>query len=232
VLTALRTRRWQAFTALVLVAIIGFGFLSRWQWARADEKRLAQQAQELADQQAIVPSPTDQLSEFTAVQVSGTYVSESRRLVRQRPLEGRNGYWVLELLRSDVGDLWVMRGWVPAGTRTDQSPEISDVDGPVTVEGIVRPLPEGRALEDRRGLPLDQVTDIEQAQLPEPGNASWFIQARSSTPSDDITVVPVTRPDEIQNVSYAVQWLLFAAVAIGGWFYFLRRESKEMDESG
>jgi cytochrome oxidase assembly protein ShyY1 len=45
-------------------------------------------------------------------------------------------------------------------------------------------------------------------------------------------VVPVTRPDEIQNVSYAVQWLLFAAVAIGGWFYFLRRESKEMDESG
>ena len=25
------------------------------------------------------------------------------------------------------------------------------------------------------------------------------------------------------------QWLLFAAVAIGGWFYFLRREAKELD---
>ena len=47
-LAALRTRRWQGFTVVVLVAIIGFGFLSRWQWQRAEEKRVAQQAQTLA----------------------------------------------------------------------------------------------------------------------------------------------------------------------------------------
>jgi len=29
------------------------------------------------------------------------------------------------------------------------------------------------------------------------------------------------------NYSYAGQWLLFAMVAICGWFYFLRREAKE-----
>ncbi len=227
-LVALRTRRWQGFTALVLVAIIAFGLLSRWQWSRAEEKRIAQQEQELADQQAIVPAAGEALPEYTAVELSGTYDPESTRLVRQRPLEGRNGYWVLELLKSTSGDVWVMRGWLPAGTRTDESPDVPAVDGPVTVEGVVRPLVEGAALTDRGGLPADQVTDIERAQLPIAGSATWYVQARTSSPADPLTIVPVTRPDELQNVSYAVQWLLFAAVAIGGWFYFLRRESKEM----
>jgi len=61
------------------------------------------------------------------------------------------------------------------------------------------------------------------------GGAEWYVQALNSAPEDSVTIVPITRPDELQNVSYAVQWLLFAAVAIGGWFYFLRRESKELD---
>jgi len=231
VLGALRTRRWQGFTALVVVAIIGFGLLSRWQWDRAEEKRVAQQSQQLAEQRPIVPSSAELLPEFTAVQVSGSYVPESRRLVRQRPLEGRNGYWVLELLDTGSEAVWVLRGWVPAGSRTDRSPQVPAVEGLVVVEGIIRPLPQGRALEERGGLPMDQVTEIEREQLPMPGNAPWYVQARSSTPIDEIATVPVTRPDEIQNISYAVQWLLFAAVAIGGWFYFLRRESKEINES-
>lgn len=228
-LLALRTRRWQGFTALVLVAIVAFGLLSRWQWTRAEEKRVAQQEQELADQQAIVPDAGQGLPEYTAVEISGSYDQSSTRLVRQRPLEGRNGYWVLQLLNSTSGDIWVMRGWLPAGARTDQSPYVAPMDGPVTVEGVVRPLVDGTALTDRGGMPVDQVTDIERTQLPLAGSAAWYVQARQSSPTDPLTVVPVTRPDELQNVSYAVQWLLFAAVAIGGWFYFLRRESKELD---
>ena len=93
----------------------------------------------------------------------------------------------------------------------------------------MRPLPRGEELTDRGGLPGDQVTEVQTAQLPMPGNADWYVQALNSEPEDSVTIVPVTRPDELQNVSYAVQWLLFAAVAIGGWFYFLRREAKELD---
>ena len=40
----LKTRRWIAFTLLVVVAITAFGFLSRWQWHRAEEERSARQA--------------------------------------------------------------------------------------------------------------------------------------------------------------------------------------------
>ena len=155
--------------------------------------------------------------------------ADSLRFVRQRPLEGRNGYWVLQLLQTESGDFWVLRGWMPAGPRTDTSPDVSSPPGQVTVDGFVRPLPGGEVLTDRGGLPADQVTEIATAQLPAQGNAGWYVQARSSVPEDSVMIVPVTRPDELQNVSYAVQWLLFAAVAIGGWFYFLRREAKELD---
>jgi cytochrome oxidase assembly protein ShyY1 len=40
----LKTRRWIAFTLLVVFAITAFGFLSRWQWQRAEEERSARQA--------------------------------------------------------------------------------------------------------------------------------------------------------------------------------------------
>jgi len=41
----LRTPRWLGFTVLVIVAIVGFGLLSSWQWSRAEEERQARNAQ-------------------------------------------------------------------------------------------------------------------------------------------------------------------------------------------
>ena len=227
-LALLRTRRWQGFTAVVIVAIVAFGLLSRWQWSRAEEKRGEQQALAVSQMQPITPGPLDDVPEFTAVTVTGTYVSDSRRLVRQRPLEGRNGFWVLEQLNSDRGRIWVLRGWTPATALAQETPSVPTLgDTVVTVEGVARPLPEGTVLVDRGGLPPDQVTQIHSAQLPDRGDMGWYLQARASVPVDPLIPVPLPEPDEFQNISYAVQWLLFAGVAIAGWFFFLRREAKE-----
>lgn len=224
----LRTRRWQGFTAVVIVAIIAFGLLSRWQWSRAEEKRAEQQAQLASQLEPVTPAPGDKVPEFTAVSVTGSYLPASQRLVRQRPLEGRNGFWVLEQLQTDQGRVWVLRGWVPSATSAGQSPQVPAVDSSVvTVTGVARPLIEGRALTDRGGLPPEQVTDIEAAQLPDPGSMNWYLQQTESEPTDPLMTVPISEPDDLQNISYAVQWLLFAGVAIAGWFFFLRREAKE-----
>lgn len=227
-LALLRSRRWQGFTALVIVVLIAFGLLSRWQWSRAEEKRLQQQAQAISQLQPVAPSLNEPVSEFTSVTVSGTYLPETRRYVRQRPLEGRNGFWVLEQLGSTQGRLWVLRGWVPAEARAQDSPSVPTVDtGIVELTGVARPLAPGEALTDRGGLPADQVTEIVVAQLPDPGDTTWYLQLRESNPADPLVPVPLPAPDDLQNISYAVQWLLFAAVAIGGWFFFLRREARE-----
>lgn len=34
------------------------------------------------------------------------------------------------------------------------------------------------------------------------------------------------------NISYAVQWILFALVAFAGWFFFLRREARTVAAEG
>ena len=224
----LRTRRWQGFTAVVIVTIIAFGLLSRWQWSRAEEKRIQQQAQAISQMQPITPSAGEPVEEFTAVSFTGTYLPQTQRLVRQRPLEGRNGFWVMEQLATDRGAVWILRGWVPASARASETPPVPAVDSSVvTVVGVARPLPDGAALVDRGGLPLDQVTEITAAQLPDRGAMDWYVQQRQSQPADPLIAVPLPEPDDLQNVSYAIQWLLFAAVAIGGWFFFLRREARE-----
>lgn len=213
---------------MVIIAIIAFGLLSRWQWSRAEEKQQQQQAQAASEADPITPRTGDPLPEFTAISVTGTYVPESQRLVRQRPLEGRNGFWVMEQLATDSGLVWVMRGWVPAPALAGESPDVPKVDAQVvTVTGVARPLPPGEPLADRGGLPDTQVTQIVKAQLPDPGSVDWFVQQTASEPIDALVPVPLPEPDDLQNISYAVQWLLFAAVAIGGWYFFLRREAKE-----
>jgi Uncharacterized conserved protein len=231
VLTLLRTRRWQGFTAVVIVAIIAFGFLSRWQWDRAEEKQAEARAQALSDTPAITPPVADSLPEFTPVTFTGDYVPESVRFVRQRPLEGRNGFWVVQQLSVDDGVVWLLRGWTPSGIRAGDSPELpaSALSGRATVTGIARPLPEGDAFDigDRGGLPLDQITEITTGQLPGATNVEWFVQVRASEPEDDLIAVPLLETDDLQNLSYAIQWLLFAAVAVGGWIFFLRREARE-----
>ena len=213
----------------MIVTIIAFGLLSRWQWSRAEEKRIQQQAQSISQMKPVTPSAGESVEEFTAISITGTYLPDTQRLVRQRPLEGRNGFWVMEQLATDQGSVWVLRGWVAANARASETPAVPAVDSSVvTVTGIARPLPEGVALEDRGGLPLDQVTEIAAAQLPDRGVMDWYLQQRESQPADPLIAVPLPEADDLQNVSYAVQWLLFAAVAIGGWFFFLRREAREV----
>lgn len=229
-LALLRTRRWQGFTALVIVVIIAFGLLSRWQWSRAEEKRLELQAQAVSQAQPISPTLTTDPGEFTAVTVTGRYLPDTQLLVRQRPLEGRNGFWVMEQFATDDGTVWVLRGWSPSGVRASDSPDVTPAPaGRVELTGIARPIRDapGLAEADRQGLPRDQVTEISTGQLPAATASQWYVQLRSSDPSEALTPVPLIEPDDLQNVSYAIQWLLFAAVAIGGWFFFLRREAKE-----
>ena len=113
----LRTKRWAGFTVTVIVAIIAFGLLSMWQWHRADQKR----AQRVELQTAIAAPPVPiaavalpagggitAVDEWRHVFVTGTYDPASQVLVRKRPLDARNGFWVMAALREDSGrTVWI-----------------------------------------------------------------------------------------------------------------------------
>ena len=227
----LRTPRWIAFTALVLAAIVAFGLLSRWQWARAEERRTDRV--ELQTETSTDPTSwsiaVESGQEWRPVTLVGTFEADGTVLIRQRPLDGRNGFWVATPLRQPDGSrVWINRGWIAAeggATATQAAPE--PPAGDVTVAGWLRtaevtPSPAPTDLPDGQAAALDP-TMLDAGSQP-----SFYVQMRVSSPADaDVTPVPVPVIDEGRNISYAIQWLLFAAVAIAGWLFFLRREARD-----
>lgn len=239
----LRTPRWQGFTVLVIVAIVGFGMLSSWQWSRAEEERQARNAQ-IAQTETERTSLSAALSALDGnvpddlrrpIEVTGVYEPEGTVLVRQRPLDGRNGFWVATPLRVTAGSvgsanrIWVNRGWIPAtaaatATVTPPPPPVDEVrifgwlvPSEITRE-VITDLPAGQV----RWLDTAELDNFAAPPLP------VYIERTASDPGEpDLLALPLPLIDETQNISYAVQWLVFAAIALSGWFFFLRREARE-----
>lgn len=235
-LSLLRTRRWLGFTALVFGAIIGFGLLSAWQWSRAEERRLERLSLDSARAEQPLPLPDSaslvSARPWQAFTVTGTYRPGSSVLARLRYLGGMNGFWVLGALDlADGRTVWISRGWIPAS-------------GPATAAPASPPLPSGEIRLVGSWQGFEDVATARQQGMPEgmvvgvaPGALAAATSVEADVPGflqasqvDDPTLSPVAAPevDESRNISYAVQWLIFAAVAIVGWWAFLRREWQGM----
>jgi len=232
VLALLRTRRWLSFTILVIVLIAAFGALSRWQWSRAQDKQIERAALEGFETAAPV-SITDTLRdgfaaslEWHRVSVSGIWQADAQVLVRRRPQNSTNGFWVMTPLRTPVGStVWVNRGWLAA--RESAGSVISAPEpapGEVTITGYLRAYESGSR---QSGLPASQVSAPSLDELPrEPEPLAAYVQLADPSQTGLIPVPP-PEVDDSRNLSYAGQWLLFALVAVGGWFFFLRREARD-----
>lgn len=230
----LRTRRWLGFTVLVIVAIVAFGLLSTWQWSRAEQHRAEREALQTAVAQTPQPLESALRStpgawDWTPTTALGTFDTANEVVVRKRPLEARNGFWVLTPLITDGPTVWVNRGWIPVGADALSTPVIpAPPGGEVEVTGYLLPFEEADPGRNE-GLPQGQVAAPALPLLPSVGASEvGVLQLASSVPDQqDIRPLPLPEVDESRNISYAVQWLLFAGVAIGGWFFFLRREARE-----
>jgi cytochrome oxidase assembly protein ShyY1 len=236
VLDLLRTRRWIGFSALVVVVIVAFGALSLWQWARAEERRLDRIALQDRTQQPPIPiadvlGPGEPLAphlEWRPVILEGRFDPGSL-LVRRKPQDGRNGFWVMTRLVTPAGtSVWVNRGWIP----TDDSGAVARQEAPaapvgaVTVVGRLRPISPSSEPAPT-DVPPGQVTETSAGQLIPTASYRVYIEQTAADPPAAIVPVAAPQIDEVRNISYAVQWLLFAGVAILGWWFFLRREAHD-----
>lgn len=227
----LRTGRWISFTALVIAVIIAFGALSAWQWNRAEERRAERIA--LTAQVEAPPRPlsaTEAASpDYAHVSLRGSYVEGSDRLVRSKPQGGGNGFWVISALEPEGMPgvyTWIVRGWIASqSAATTSVPIPGAAAGAQTVEGFLRTFETvGPTPAD---LPDGQISAVDLEQLPRLEGSvfpRWIQSAGSDGPLESVLLPEV---DDSRNISYAVQWLLFAGVAMAGWFFFLRREARE-----
>lgn len=230
----LRTRRWLGFTVLVAVVIIAFGLLSAWQWSRAEDRRAERDILSAATSAPAIPvdralAAPPAAWEWTPAVAEGTYDTVHEVVVRKRPLDAMNGFWVLTPLLTDGPTVWVNRGWIPVGADALTTPSVPPPPaGIVEVAGYLVPFETADPTRNE-GLPLGQVAAPALTLLPDvSASAGGVLQLASSVPEQQgVRALPLPEVDDARNISYAVQWLIFAGVAIGGWYFFLRREARE-----
>ncbi|WP_433435918.1 SURF1 family cytochrome oxidase biogenesis protein [Nonomuraea sp. CA-141351] len=242
----LLTPRWLALHLVVLLVIPAFVFLGRWQYGRFEE-RSANSTRVTANIEA-APVPLEKLAapaqrvreddRYRQVTVSGTYDPAHALLVRRRPQNGLNGFYVLTPLVTGNGTAVIVnRGWVQAGATADATPEVpAPPTGKVSVTGRLRlsETEDSSGIRERSGLPPGQVLLINADKIGQglPYQlVGGYVELTEQSPKPATAPAPVPQPDVGAggglNLAYAIQWWLFIGVALVGWVLLIRREVAE-----
>lgn len=243
-----RTGRWTIYVGLAVVFAIACAFLSNWQFSR-NEERSAQLAL-VAQNYDAAPVPLAELvaagdsldpqDEWHPVTLTGRYVSDDQLLVRNRPHGGTSAFEVLVPFRLGDGRvLLVDRGWVPPG---GDQPEPDAVPAPpsgeVTVVVRLRPgeaIPaSGRSAPDGQvpTINLSLAADAVSSATGDAMELSAYGVLVSEDPAAENTPNPLESPSEDPgpHLSYAIQWILFAAMGFIFIGYVIRTERRHRRE--
>lgn len=229
-------------TVLTIVAVWLFLLLARWQVDRAEEK---QALLDLNIRQRQAPVLTihgdERLMEdrlrYRSVTVTGAWDSDHQLLLDNRIWQGRVGYEVFTPFAIEGSRKLVLvnRGWVAANPNRTSLPEVSLPRRRVTISGMVDRFPvpgwhlsgmeaptpgwpavvqqvEPNVIEERLGRPLMDF----QIKLA-PHEADGYVREWQL---DFI--------DPHRNLGYALQWSLFALIALGLWIRHGFKRAREI----
>ncbi len=235
----LLTRRWLGLLAVAVVVAASCVALGRWQLHRFESKTAANDL--VARNVAAAPVPPERLlglrrgpddgDRWRRVRTTGRYDPARTLLVRNRPYDGEVGFHVLVPLRTAAGPaLLVDRGWVPAG---ENATVVPDVPPPPPGEVVVTARVRASEPASTTGTPpTGQVTRIDVSAiregLPYPLYGGYAELTRED-PAPERVPAPL-RVAEVStglNLAYAVQWFLFALIALGGYVALARREATD-----
>jgi len=219
--------------------------LGRWQLRRLDERRAANaaisagmDARPGAVESMLQPgAPAPDGAEWRRIHARGRYDASYELLVRNRPLDGRAGYYVLTPLVTESGTaMLVNRGWVAAGATAATRPDVPTAPaGEVEVTGRLR-LSERAS--GHTGLPAGQVDRVSlpaiAAGLPYPiyGGYAELTEQSPAPAGDPPRLIPAPDLSEGPHLAYALQWFAFALMAVGAWVLLFRRELAEQRDAG
>lgn len=230
-------KKWLNWIALVLVFTIACGFLANWQFSRR-EARLASitlvkqnfDASPVELREVIeggrFKTPEDS---WKPVQVTGHYLSQKALLVRNRPNNGTGGFEELVPFEVESGEvIYVSRGWIPTGERQNYPDEVP-LPSEKSTTIVARVVAEEPILD--RGAPKGQLASInvtlanKQTGLTS-AVSGGYLRLASESPQVSARLQPMPDPatEEGNNLSYAVQWIIFALMAIAALIWRVRRD--------
>ena len=244
----LLTPRWLGAAVLCVVAAVIMVMLGNWQLHRYQERSAINHRIDAADSTRAVPltsvvaAPTGAGTAganpgkgvaWTKVTASGRYDPSKEIQARARTVNGDVGYEIITpLVLADGTALLVDRGWVPTPAAGAAAPPVVPAapSGDVTVVGQIhlsesRPTPiehrDGRL--DTRRISVPRLAH----EMPYPVYGAYLLLT-SQTPANDqaFTKIPIDHEDSWQNGGYAVQWWLFACMALFSFVWQARKEAQ------
>lgn len=213
---------------LALLVLFGSAFASRWQFERHYERtEKSNQINQILSRSTLANlNPDDYVEYWQPVSFKGRFIGDAK-LLRNRPLEGRNGFWVIDTFRTQSGKrLAVLVGWIPSkGSATEfvQPPQLDKEI--LNIEGIAR---EYESKEIANDLPVDQLLTLDSTAIS--SDFDYFVQALLISPSLKQEIVPIPTPRFSQgpHFFYAIQWIIFGIIAIVGSIYLTKSESSNV----
>jgi surfeit locus 1 family protein len=216
---------WALFKSVIALLLIVFCLWgSQWQYHRGVDRH----ARNAVIEERIAKSPielntvTSELPnyEWQTVSTSGTFDTNKQILLRNRYNDGKYGYEVLTLFKSnDNKNFWVDRGWVQAGATATTAPVVTALpQGEVSIMGRLRldsSLPRGSffALPGKgEGL----VSELNaQSQL---NTEKFYIDLLSGSETSLTPEVTAQLPElsDGPHMAYALQWIFFGGLVIYG----------------
>lgn len=212
----------KSFLAVLLILLCAWA--AQWQYHRGVDRH----ARNTVISERIAKSPiglntvTGELPnyEWQTVSTPGTFDTKKQILLRNRYNEGKYGYEVLTLFRSnDNKSFWVDRGWVEAGATATTPPVVTPLpQGVVSITGRLRldsSLPRGSffALPGKgEGL----VAELNaQSQL---DTEKFYIDLLSGSDASLTPEVTAQLPElsDGPHMAYALQWIFFGGLVIYG----------------
>lgn len=238
--------RWLLSHVVVAVLVVAMVLLGLWQLRRLDERRSAndlierRSAQEIVTVTELIGADDGRAAAdehlYRQVTARGEYLLDEEVLVRSRSLAGAPGSWVLTPLVLDTGVAVVVnRGWIPNdGSRESAPAGAEPPEDEVTVRGLLYPsqLRAGLGPADPPDGDLATLARADLGRLQqqvEPDLLPAYVQLTSSEPAGADLPRPLGPPElsEGRHLGYAVQWFIFAAIALGGYPLILRRVARD-----
>ena len=240
-----RRPKWLVSHVLVLALIGSLLAAGVWQinrhGERADQNDVvsARSAEDPVPVRLVAPpgaSPdVGEAEQFRRVVLRGEFQPDDEVLIRNRSLEGAPGWWVLTpLLTEDGWAVAVNRGWIPSFFDDDEPrPGTEAPTGTVEIIGTVQPsrVAEGFQVADPdegRLLSLARPDVARLAQQLDYELSPIVVRVEPESAGDQDQPIALALPtlDSGPHASYAVQWFIFATIAIVGYPLVLRRVSQ------
>lgn len=249
--TALKPK-WLGLFGVVVLVVIAFVQLGRWQFGVAKDQALEEQLAAARAKGTVAladvlephrPFPGELSGR--SVSATGRYAADEQVLIADRRLRGAQGYWVVTMLHTSQGpSLPVLRGFVTDPAQASLAPS-----GEVEVVGGLAP---GESPAQDTGLPTlpqGQMRSLDLAVLVNqwPGdlyNAFLFLAQETPGPGagaapaadlNGLTHVPTPTGNvgfQWRNAAYAAQWWVFALFAVWMWWRMVRDDHRKSGTAG